>query len=239
MPYCSECGVEVDQSTRNCPLCNAPIYSSSRPPEGEQGYAESSEIEDLLAQRPPGYARALAIQLLSLVCVTPVLVSLVINWLITGEFTWSLYVGVSMAAVWVYSVVPILLRRHISAILAICIGVTGILMWTVDILDERSRWFWEIGLPILAVLAVITGLVTLAAAISRSRGANVAAYILMGIILLCGAVDFISKRYVGADEPPFTWSLIVAAAIGPVTLFLLYFHYSLAPKINLWKRLHL
>ncbi|AFG36475.1 hypothetical protein [Spirochaeta africana] len=239
MPYCSECGVEVDRSTRTCPLCSTPIYHATEPPSGEQGYAVSHEIEDMLARRPPGYARRLAVQILTVVFLTPLLVAAVADWLVSGQLSWSLYVGVSMAALWVYSVVPILLYRRLWAILGVCVTMTGLLMWSVDVLDPRTSWFWEVGLPVMAVIVVVTAAVAVLSVLSRTRGANIAGFILIGIAVLCGAIDLISKRYMQLVGPPFTWSLIVAAAVGPVALFLLYYHYALSSRINLRKRLHL
>lgn len=238
MPYCVECGVELAASAEECPLCATPVMRPSSPPSSEQNYASSNEIEDMLAQRPPGYERKLAIQILTVVLITPMLIALVTDWLLSGQPTWSLYVGVIMAALWVYSVAPLLWYRHIGVILVVCLAMTGVLMWVVDGLDDRTSWFLEIGLPIFAVLVGVTGVVTAAILLSRRRGANVAGYILLGVTVACGSIDVLIKRYVGVDGLPLTWSLIVAAATLPVIVFLFYYHCALSTKINLRKRIH-
>ncbi|GAB6088962.1 hypothetical protein [Spirochaeta dissipatitropha] len=239
MPYCSECGVELDPEVSACPLCGIEICKSHAAPTGSQDYAESNEIEDMLAHRPPGYERKLAMQILSVVFVTPILVSLVVDWLLSGQATWSLYVGVSLAALWVYSVFPLLFYRHLWLILGASIFMTGFLMWAVDVLDPRARWFWGIGMPILAVLVLIVAMVTGFSLLSRRRGANIAAFVLLGIIGFCTAIDVITKIYVESSDPLLTWSLIIVAALLPVAGFLLYFHYALSKKINLRKKLYL
>ena len=239
MPYCVECGVELAASAEECPLCGTPVIRPSSPPSAEQDYASSDEIEDMLAQRPPGYERKLTIQILTVVLVTPILVSVVVDWLISSQPTWSLYVGVSMVALWVYSVAPLIWYRHAGIILTVCLTMTGLLMWTVDVLDERTSWFLGIGLPVFAVLVGVTAVVAAAILLSRRRGANVAGYILVGVIIACAAIDVLTKRYVGADGLPLTWSLIVAASILPVVVFLFYYHLALSTKINLRKRMHL
>ncbi len=239
MPYCSECGVELEKSAHSCPLCGTRVHSHTPPPGEEQGYADSDDIEDFVAQRPSDYGRRLAVQILTVVCVTPALITAVVDWMISGRLTWSLYVCVAMAAAWVYSVVPVFFYRKLLWILVICILMTGVLMWAVDMLDERAAWFWDIGMPLMAVIVVVTSLVTGASLLSRRRGANIAAFVLFGLIGLSMAVDGISKRYMDLNAPLLSWSLIVAAALGPVAIFLLYYHHVLAREINLRKQLHL
>lgn len=239
MPYCSECGVELERSAHRCPLCGTQVHSNTAPPPGEQVYAQSDSIEDVVERRPSGYGRMLAVQILSLVFIIPALITLVVNWVLSARFDWSLYVVAAMAISWVITVVPILLYRNLVLVLSVCILAVSLFLWVVDTLDTRAAWFWTIGMPILVVLVAITAIVTAVSLISKRRGANIASYVLMGIVVFSGAVDALSQRYSGVDALSLGWSLVVAAALLPISVFLLYYHIFLSGRINLRKQLHM
>jgi len=196
VPYCSHCGVEIDHKVKSCPLCLAPIQQLPRDPEGMPEYAQVEYKEDRV-RLPAEYRRRFALYLLSLVFFTPLLVVLVVDVVHSGKVGWSLYVAASLLTVWAYSVIPLLLLGRVLAIVSSYLAVSAAFLWVLDHLHGPPWWFYSVGLPILAVLAVVSCAVVLASVKVKRKGANIGAFVLAGIAAFCVGVDIVIATHLG------------------------------------------
>lgn len=238
MPYCSHCGVEVDHKVESCPLCRAPIQQLPRDPEAMPEYAQV-DYKEARVRLPAEYRRRFAVYLLSLVFSTPLLVVMVIDFVQSGALDWSLYVAAALLTGWAYSVIPLLVRRRVVAIVLSYVAVSAGFLWVLDYLLGPPWWFYSVGLPILAVLAVVCCAVVVSSLKVKRKGANIAAFVLVGIAVFCIGVDVVIAAHMrGAAALTIGWSAIVAVALLPSAGFLLYLQYGIARRIDFRRKFH-
>jgi len=195
MTVCPRCGAEVEVGDA-CPRCEAPI-----PPERT---ARSLAV----AARLTGAAFGLAAAVLMIVDITH-----------NGTLGWSLVGLISGAEAWLLIGFPMLAHDKPRLFLPI-MGVSAIAyLWGLERLTAGS-WFLSLALP-LAVAAFATAALSTALCLkARTRGPNIAAFILLGCTLACGAVENVLSLGRGG-HCSFTWSAIVAAVTLPTALLLL------------------
>lgn len=246
MPYCSRCGVEVDDYTDFCPLCEAPIQRLDETGAGRAGMGAKPELpeyprddrehpEDRSERFRVG--RMIAFQIVTTVLATPLVVVLVTDVLSGQHMTWSGYVVASLIAVWTYSVTPLLLPRRAMAIFAIDLGASAAYLAALDLITGGFEWFVPLGLPLIGAVVVVALAIWLLAARAKRKGANLAGYIIAGAALVCVITETVVEAYL--PKPIYLdWSLIVAVATLPVAGLMFYIHFYLSKHIDFRRRLH-
>ena len=87
MSYCVNCGVELDDTARFCPLCHTPVLNPSQP----VNISVPPPFPDERGEVPPAVKRDAAI-LLSSMLVSVAVCCGVLNMFLKPERTWSVYV---------------------------------------------------------------------------------------------------------------------------------------------------
>lgn len=236
MPYCSQCGVELDAKVHACPLCRAPVQAAAHSAGALPEYAPFDYPEEHL-KLPAAYGRRFAVYLLSLIFVTPVLIVLVVNLVYGRGLNWSLYVAASLFTVWAYSVIPLLLYGRAGSMVAAYVGVSALFLWVIDRLHGEPFWFRSLGLPVVAVVTLVCSAVVLASVRVKSKGANIAAFVLLGLAALCVGIDVVIALNLNG-APRVGWSAIVTVAVIPTAAFLLYLQYGVARRIDFRRHFH-
>lgn len=147
MSYCVNCGVELRDSEKCCPLCGTEVINPGKPFdfEAEPAYPER---KDHLVH---GIDRTMTTLLITLFALLPCLTCLMCEYLISGRIDWSLYVVCAMAFVWVCVVLPFyrLFRRPVLLTVidaaALLIALAGIAEIT-----PHGGWYLPLALPITA-----------------------------------------------------------------------------------------
>lgn len=144
MSYCVNCGVELADDVKACPLCGVPVINPAiekRPSETlhypqtpMEGYR--SNYRDLVGP--------IAIFLL-----IPVLITIICNWLTSGRLSWSVYVVASIALADVFILLPLALRRPrpVLCISADCVAI-ALFLWVLEYMTGGA-WFFPLGLPLV------------------------------------------------------------------------------------------
>jgi hypothetical protein len=235
MPYCSQCGVEVNEGTEKCPLCHEPIKTK-----GKKKKKADEEKYPVGEERIPltnGQKRFLAWEILTFFLLTAFGVVLTINLIKEGTISWAGYPMVGIGSVWIISTLILLLFRNVILILSgIFVSLTGALV-LIDIIDGSLNWFLVLGLPLVGMITVASGAVALLIRFLKDVGANLAAFILFLIGILCLGIDLLVSGYMG--NVSISWSAIVMVSIYPVAFFLVYYHYRLKKRIDLKKIFHI
>lgn len=230
MPYCSDCGVEVEKFIEVCPLCAAPIRNGREPEVRKDRYPDRAAVE-----KRSGMYRLIAWECVSVFLLTAAFIVLFTNLLINLSITWAWYPLASFALAWLLVTFPLLFQKRpvpiatLSAI-AILLYLAGI-----DFIDDHTfDWFQFIALPIAFLVGTVTVAVVTVSSRAKKKGANVAAYILFGVGLVVLGIDmiigFAITRKVGAD-----WSSFVIIPLVFIAFFLLYLHHRLLNHVNLKK----
>jgi hypothetical protein len=155
-----------------------------------------------------------------------------------ASFAWVKYVLVSMVAVWIGISLMLFTLRHPAVNAVLFFLSTALFLFLLDRFDGSVTWYYPLGLPILAAFSCITLGTVMAIRFAKERGFNMFAFVLIAAGLFCMCIDIIVDYYMhGAIM--LSWSLIVAASVLPVSIFLLYLHYHLKKKFPFDRIFHL
>ena len=204
MSYCVNCGVELDKTAGACPLCNTPIFNPKQPidksvkppfPE-EKGQVEVVKSKDL------------GILLTTVVLATAITCGLLNAFVFSGSL-WSLAVIGVCVILWVM-LIPAVIYTKQSVYMSVLfdgVAVAGYLFMLTFMVDSQN-WFWKLGLPIVVYITLIVEVICLCIRRLPRSFLTTGLYIITGIGLLCGGLEFLIDRYL-IGEADISWSAIV------------------------------
>mgnify|MGYP000112014457 CR=1 FL=1 len=218
MSYCVNCGVELADSEKRCPLCHVEVQNPKAPWEEPPERPYSHHVNTIMKRIDRGYLATLVGLLLFIPCVVTVLLDILSG----NGLTWSAYVIGAVGLVYVSVLMPFYFKKyHTLAFLSADFGAVALYLFLIERMSG-GHWFLGLGLPLTAAAGVCTiGLVFLFA-----RGFSMilmkigVIMITIGLFLVC--VETLTSLYVhGAVR--FAWSLyalIPCASLGAATLIL-------------------
>jgi hypothetical protein len=252
--YCPRCGVILEADL--CPLCGAAAVEE-KPVSAESGGVAypltprgAAVIDDVPVSRVPEDPGAdaldgidelsvlergrVAVELVSVALGFALAVTLLIDLFAEGRLGWSRYSSIGIVGAWLFTTMPIILRRKVWLQFAVFAPSLVLLVFLLDELGDRPGWFPTLGLPIVllgdGVAAFIIALVT---AMHR-KGLNVLAVFLSGIAAFCvgleGIIDFDTNHVLALS-----WSVVVAFALVPISGLMFYLHYRIMNRASLRK----
>lgn len=235
MSYCVNCGVELADSERACPLCGVEVNNPAHPydPSAPKPFPPAL---DLLM--PPDNRKFLS-AVISLLLSLPAAVCLACDLAYTGGLGWSMLVAGAMAALWVFIVPMLLLRRH-KILLGAALDTGALLMylWLVERFVSGGSWFRGLALPLVLLLAVIVFIDYLLISRAVHGKFRQAAVGMASTLVLLFGIEICVNRYLG-QPVHLSWSLIVAIPCIILTLLLLLLGRREHFKEQMKKRLHI
>ncbi|MBT3273452.1 MAG: zinc ribbon domain-containing protein [Spirochaetales bacterium] len=239
MAICSNCGVELNDNTPNCPLCGQNLTGITDKDAIEQLNRQImpqfvSEIEPL---NPKQKAR-LAWEIATLMLFSAVVVVLFVDLVANRQITWSVYPIIVTGTVWILaSLVSFFYKSLVVLFLGGYIDLL-LLLFLVDVASRRLPWFAALGLPITSCFFLIIGVLGLIAPRITRRGLNIPAFMLFGIGLFCMGIEATIDWYFFSTVE-FSWSALVTISVSPVAIILLFVHYRLRKYVDLKRFFHL
>ena len=235
MPYCVNCGVELTNGAKRCPLCGVRVVlppslrsNAARVPRPQQqDIAEGT------------FRKSLWIHVVSVLMAIPALICVVINAAFGEGLTWSLYVVAGLGTVWVWCISPFLYHRNIVPLwiatdAAALIG----LLYVIDALSPSPGWFAPLALPIALTQSVLTLLIVTFARRRILRDLHIVAATLLALGGLCvvveGAVDLYLTQVLRLQ-----WSLLVLVLCAPLAIvaILLQRRSAFVEDMKIWLRM--
>lgn len=237
MALCPQCGVDIEDAQR-CPLCRRELRPEVPAVAGCAEPAVQSAAEPELTAGEERTRRIIITEVIS-VSMAMVAVSMtIINLILGGRLSWSLYILVSLAFGWLMVGWPLLfIKRPAMVLPVLCLAPFGFL-FLLDWLSGSLSWFLPLALPIAAAVELGVGGVVLATRLSRRHGLNIVAYGLLAASGLCVVIELALCMYTGCGMR-LVWSSVVAFASVPVAGFLIYFHHRISKTTTLRKLFHL
>lgn len=230
MPYCSRCGVEVDDGAAECPLCEAPIQRLDAPaaPPGDGPYPQRIIDPQDTYRLSRAERRRIAVEILSLIAILGSGALLLINLLSSADLGWSRYAVASIVFGWTAACLPIALHGRPKAAVAAVGAASVAFLVVLDAMDGAIGWSLSLGAPIAltsfaAVLATATCIAT-----RRVKGLNLLGIGAIGLAAYLVALESLLRIGIlglerfGEARP--YWSLVAALALVPVAVFLFYLH---------------
>ncbi len=233
MPYCVNCGVELQDEVKKCPLCETPVIL----PECivKQTTAENRIFpEDTMYRRKR--SRRNLLELLSLVFFLPIPLLIFCNLNIRGEITWAGYAIGAIILLYVFFVVPLFPKRG-NAVISIALDTLATLLYLYYIeYQSGGVWFFKFALPlvlIFALFSIILGLL--------SRYTKIAPLPLVSVgMLLCGLLCIVTEILLNLSfgvRDFLLWSLYPFLALSFFAIVLLYINKNENLKEKLRRKL--
>ena len=207
MSYCVNCGVELADSERRCPLCMTKVNNPAQPydPNAEHKYPDvpvngmRSNHRDLV----------LPVALFMLI---PMFISLVCDFLTaTDDLSWSLIVVSSLLLMSVFLLPPMafaMTRRNAVAYVFVDWAATVLFMLVLDVFTGE-RGFVSIAVPVSVVAGALILALVFICLYTHIRKLTKSALTLQAAGLCAVATDYIVKLHTGSSRYPIGWSLYV------------------------------
>ena len=241
MYLCNKCGIELDEGMTICPLCNTPVNTKTtegNPPFAETVTSSNDSFINGLEKLTYVQKRKLFWELSGIILFSGILMTLIINLVISGKITWSRYPVTACLVVFANITLLSFWRHRLILFLAGSFVSTASLLVLLDVYNNKAGWCSQLGVPLLLVLYVLICLLALLGRKARKQGLNILgnSFLAIGVYAIC--TDGIATRYFNG-EMSFSWSLIVMASMIPIAVILFFLHYRLNKGIELRRFFHI
>lgn len=233
MPYCSRCGVEVEEGTERCPLCSTPIQrlEEAAPPTPYPQHIIDPEDAYRLSKAE---RRRIGLELLALAAALASAALLAVDLLPDGRLGWSAYAVASVAFAWYAASVPLALYGRAKALLGALAAGTAAFLVVLDGLEGGLSWSLRLGLPILGATAVTVAASAAVMASRTRKGLNMIGIAALGAAAYLLELEAILRLGLGIAFRPY-WSIVTALALVPVAVLLFFLHGRVMRGANLRK----
>ena len=204
MSYCVNCGVELEASLQECPLCHTPVINpkeinkqrTASPYPTDKGQVEVVKRKDFGI-------------LVSVVLIATGATCLLLNLLVFNSSLWSLVVIGSCLCLFVFSFPAIFYSKTPIYLSLLADGISvAVYLFLITFLTDSNEWFWHLGLPIVALLTVLAELFPLLARFLPVNILSCALCIFIEIPAFCVSLELLIRHIL---ERPYriTWSAVV------------------------------
>ena len=210
MSYCVNCGVELDASARECPLCNTPVINprelekmamAQRPFPTEKGQVETVKRKDLGI-------------LVSMVVLATAVTCGILNALTFQESLWSLAVIGACIILWVIMIPAVIYTKQpVYVSLLYDGGAVALYLFMLSYLTGTRDWLWGLGMPITVLVTVLAEAFTVCVRKLPRSFLTVSLYIFTAVGLLCMGLEILIDRFVGGNIA-LSWSAVVLTVCG-------------------------
>lgn len=226
MSICKNCGVDLGEGNDICPLCD--------PQETEPGKIKSPA--DLFSLSRKETARHLY-EITILLLVSGVIITIAIDAVFGRGMSWSLtsttcigYVIAMVSGIYFFYRKPYLMVTVTGA-------ATMIFLWLLDMLTGGSKWFMSMAFPLVAAATVLTVAVIFLNSLSRYRGLNLLATILLALAIFMVAIEYLTDMMLTSEFKP-QWSVVTAASLVIISLIFVFIHFRLKRGRSLGRIFH-
>ena len=204
MSYCVNCGVELEASLRECPLCHTPVVNPKEagktvPPSPyptDRGQVEEVKRKDLGI-------------LLSVVLSATAVTCLLLNLLVFNRSLWSLLVIGICICLFVFTFPMVYYRKMPPSLSLLADGAAvAVSLYMIAYLTPSTAWFWQLGLPIVLLVILNTEIFTFLARLVPFSLLSGALCLFIEIPLFCAALEVMIRRMLSAPIR-LTWSAVV------------------------------
>lgn len=234
MSYCVNCGVELEQAQKACPLCLTKVVNPAA--------ADAKPLPTAFAQtrdEQKKINRGFWIKFNAILAAVPIAISLLSNLLYDKRLTWSLIVIAGVFILWAVCTAPFLFRRfsYAKMLLADFTGIALGLGLIQYVLPQQHQWYWYFALPI-ALFCLLFWLATIALIKKKVlKGLRIAAAFFVFVTLLAILLEALLDLYLNGAADLF-WCWFVAAPCLSIAALFILLDANEQVRQELAKRLH-
>lgn len=212
MSYCVNCGVEMDASAQECPLCNTPVWNPRElekyAGQGRQGKEIPSPFPREKSEVEKANKKDFGL-LMSMVVLASAVTCGILNALVFRGSLWSMAVIGACGVLWVI-LIPVMIytKQPIYVSLLYDGAVVALYLYMLTFQVGSREWFLGLGLPITVLVTAVVELVTLCIDKLPRSFLTVSLYLFTGTGLLCLGLELLIDWYLdGAIS--LRWSAVV------------------------------
>lgn len=234
MSYCVNCGVELDVSAKNCPLCNTPVLNPNeigKVLEGQSPFPKEKGQVETVKRKDIGI-------LLSMITLATAVVCGILNAFVFRDNLWSLVVLGACVILWVFFE-PIIIFTRQSVYLSILYDGAAVffLLYMITFLADDSAWFVELAVPLVVLVTAMTELFILCVRRLPRSFVTVSLYFFTAAGLLCMGIEMLVDCYV-EQNISLSWSAVVLTVCGVLDIAFITVLSSRRLRNSMRKRLH-
>jgi len=240
MNVCNYCGVELDAEMNFCPLCgnksNTPVVSSRKGTNNKEPM--ETKVAYNFEELTQSQQRKVVWELAAFVLISCVVITLIIDLLISRQITWSKYTMTIGLVLLINISLIIFMQKRLFLLFSGCFVSTSLLLFLLDLYSKSLYTGLKLGIPIIFFICLVVFLLAILIRKSKQKGINIIAYSLIAAGIICLCIESIITLHT-QNQLKLQWSMIVLVSVLPVSAILLYIHYRLKRVTNLRKAFHI
>lgn len=216
MSYCVNCGVELAPGEKVCPLCKTPVINPNDKQTAKKDYQYPPETEYFVPYDIRKWVAPVALLML-----IPVFATMLCDVIITGGITWSAYVAISIALIYVFVMAPLAMKKpNVFVCVAADCAATLLFLFLLEKLTGGQSWFKGFAMFLtLAGYAIVTVDAFLFTKLDLTKLLKTAT-LLFSVGLASVANELLISHYL-IGHITFTWSLyalLISIILGAVCI---------------------
>ena len=184
MSYCVNCGVELAEGEKVCPLCNVEVINPKSPWQEPVERAYPKHIESFMKRIDRRYFATLA----GLFLIIPIIITIIYDLLSGGSISWSAYVVGALALLYIFIALPLFFKQY-HTVIFLSTNCVAILLYLFFIEEmNKGNWFMGVGMPVTISASVCVIVLALLFTKKKHVGfliRTALVFIFSGIFILC------------------------------------------------------
>ncbi|HNY22767.1 MAG TPA: hypothetical protein PKO22_11535, partial [Treponemataceae bacterium] len=178
--------------------------------------------------------RIMTVELLSVSFGIILAVCVAVDLVFFHSLTWSSFVLLSLATLWLSISMPLILWKHPALVAAVLVPSLMVVPFLWGLFAGNLTWYLPVGLPVTLLLmaAIVSSYVLIA--IQKKKGLNTIGIVLAAVGVFCVGTDMALTHFFRGTVA-LTWSSVVIMSVIPVAGLFFYLHYRVMRKTTLRK----
>ncbi len=234
MSYCVNCGVELGESLKSCPLCQTDVINPASPYDNSLPSFFPTRREEV----GPVSKREAAL-LLTAMLASVALCCGVLNLFFYSDTWWSFFIAGAAFMFWIWFVPPLIIRNMpIWPRLFLDVCAVGIYVLLIALAVDGMDWYLGLILPIIICAAIIMPVLIWMLRRRQFSILTSAVFVLMSIAIFAISTELICDLYF-SETWSLGWSLVILASCTGLSIPLIVVRRLPALREEVRRRFHL
>lgn len=204
MSYCVNCGVELETSLMECPLCHTPVMNPrelNREPKPSPYPTDKGQVE-VVKRKDLGLLITVVLTATGATC-------LLLNLLVFNRSLWSLIVIGCCLCLYVFTFPAVFYSKMPAWLTLLSDGMSVVIyLFLITFMTDSDVWFWQLGLPIVVLLTICAEVFPLLSKFFSFTVLSCALCLFIEIPAFCVALELLIRHL---TEQPYhiVWSAVV------------------------------
>lgn len=216
MSYCVNCGVELEASLTECPLCNTPVINPKELYQQKKTspYPKERGQVDVVKKTDLSILICIVLGATSLCCVA-------LNLLVFSGSPWSLFIVGACLILFVLALPMVIYTKLPIYISLLFDGVAvGLYLYMITFNTSSNEWFFGLALPIVALATILVEIFALLLRSFSFSYITIALYFFAETALLCVGIELLIRHYFG-NPIRLVWSAVVLTVCAVIVVLLI------------------